>query len=145
MIAARDCVVVRCPQANAFLQSGLFDARSARDHGVRIALGSDIAAGCDFAMPRVARSMIECDKLRASAIDATCPVTTPEEAWRTITEGNADALEWHDSGRLAVGAHADLLVLRPEFDVDPHLIGRLIHGWRDRWIEHVVLCGVLVR
>lgn len=144
-IAARGSVVVRCPQANAFLRSGLFDAKAARDHAVRIALGSDIAAGSDFAMPRVARTMIECDKLRAAAIDATTPVATPAEAWRLITEGNADALGWRDAGRIAVGASADLLVLRPDFEIDGHLIGRLIHGWDDRWIEHVVLRGERIR
>ncbi len=66
LISARRAVVVHCPGANTFLRSGLFDLRSAREHGIRLALGSDVAAGPDLAMPRVARAMIEVAKLRLS-------------------------------------------------------------------------------
>jgi len=143
LIAARRSVVVHCPTANTFLRSGLFDLGAARAHGVRLALGSDLAAGCDLAMPRVARAMIEVAKLRQATLDPGAFVPTPAEAWRMITQGNAEALGWSDSGILRVGARADLLLLRPDEGVpdgrdgsfDEHLIGRLIYGWRDEWIE----------
>jgi len=133
-IAERNAVVVHCPQANTFLRSGLFDLRAAREHGVRLALGSDIAAGCDLAMPRVGRAMIEVAKLRSMTIDPTAPIPTPAEVWRMITEGNANALGWHDSGRIAIGARADLLLLRVPWPLDDDarngtLIGRLLHAW----------------
>lgn len=141
MIAARGSAVVHCPQANAFLRSGIFDLRAAREHGVRVALGSDIAAGCDLAMPRVARSMIESAKLRAAAIDARAVVPSPAEAWRMITQGNAATLGWHDHGTLLPGAAADLLLLRPDVEFDRHLPGRLLYGWHDEWIEGAVVNG----
>ena len=45
LIAKRRCVVVHCPTANTFLSAGLFDLGTARRHGVRLALGTDVAAG----------------------------------------------------------------------------------------------------
>lgn len=143
-IARRDAVVVHCPTANTFLRSGLFDLRAAHDHGVRLALGSDLAAGPDLAMPRVARAMIDVAKLRRMTVDPGGPLPSPAEAWTMITRGNADALGLADAGRLEVGGAADLLVLRPPFAADEHLIGRLLYGWDRRWIETRIVAGALV-
>lgn len=144
LIAARNCVVVHCPEANTFLQSGVFDLNKARAYGVRLALGSDVGAGCDLAMPRVARAMIEVAKLRRMTIDPSAHVPTSVEAWNLITRHNAQALGFHDMGRIEVGASADLLILRLPFAYDDHLIGRLIHTWRDEYITHRVLNGRLI-
>lgn len=141
LLAARGAVAVHCPTANVFLESGLFDLASAREHGVRVALGSDVAAGSDVAMPRVARAMIECAKYRRS-LGLPAAVPTPAEAWRAITRGNAEALRWSDAGTLEQGAAADLLVLRvPETWLDEHLFGRLIYGWSSDLIEARILGG----
>lgn len=142
-IAERRCVVVHCPTANLFLSSGAFDLDSAREHGVRFALGSDLGAGPDLAMPRVARAMIETAKTRAMALGpGRVRVPTPAEAWGAITAGNADALAWPNAGRLAPGCAADLLVLRvPETWLDEHLVGRLLYEWSPDLIESRILAG----
>ena len=54
--------------------------------GVKIALGSDVGAGYERSMVRVARAMIE----SASAIGESYP--TPAEAWYQITAGTAKGL-----------------------------------------------------
>ncbi len=144
IIAQRKSVVVHCPTANMFLRSGLFDLDAARQHGVRLALGSDVAAGPDFAMPRVGRAMIETAKARAMIGDSNAFVPEPADVWNLITRGNAEALGWSDTGRLEVGAAADVLVLRPPFEMDEHLIGRLTYTWRDEYITHRVLDGELL-
>lgn len=144
LIAARKSVVVHCPGANTFLRAGVFDINSARERGIRLALGSDVAAGPDLAMPRVARAMIDVAKLRAMTIDPKAHVPTPSDAWQMITRGNADALGWSDAGRLEIGAAADLLILQPPFEVDEHLIGRLIYAWRNDYIAHRIVAGVRV-
>lgn len=141
LIAARQSIVVHCPTANTFLEAGLFDLAAAREHGVRVALGTDVAAGADVAMPRVARAMIEVAKMRRMTARgaeerARVAVPTPAEAWSMITRGNAALLGWEDTGRIEQGAAADLLVLRvPEGWIDTHLVGRLIYGWDDALIE----------
>ncbi len=144
IIAQRKCVVVHCPTANTFLGSGLFELDNARQHGVRLALGSDVAAGPDFAMPRVGRAMIETAKARAMTGRGAAFVPKPADVWDLITRGNADALGWPDAGRLEVGAAADLLVLKPPREMDEHLIGRLIYTWCDEYITHRVLDGKLL-
>ena len=141
LIANRQAVVVHCPTANTFLKSGMFNIDKAREYGVRLALGSDIAAGPDVAMPRIARAMIETAKSRTMSGDSRGYIPTPADAWHIITRGNADALGWPDSGRLEVGAAADLLVLRLPFEVDEHLIGRLMYTWRDDYITHQIVAG----
>lgn len=144
LIAERRAIAVHCPTANTFLRSGHFDLDAARDHEVRVALGSDVAAGPDVAMPRVARAMIEVAKSRAMSGAPAVAIPTPAEAWRLITEGNADALGFAGAGRLAPGAPADLLVLDPHFEFEDHLLGRLIYTWRDDYIVGRILAGRLV-
>lgn len=144
LIAQREAVVVHCPTANTFLNAGVFDMCAARRHDVRLALGSDMAAGPDMSMPRVARAMIELTKVRAMTTASPVRIPEPAEAWKLITRGNAEALGWEDAGHLAVGAAADLLLIRPPFDVDEHLIGRLLYTWRDSYISHRVVNGALM-
>ncbi len=145
LIAQRGSIAVHCPTANIFLQAGLFNLDKAREHSVRVALGSDIAGGPDAAMPRVARAMIETAKVRKltrRAGDPPVRVPTPAEAWDLITHGNAEVLGWSDAGRLTVGAAADLLVLRPpQAWLDQHIIGRLIYNWDASLIEARVFEG----
>jgi guanine deaminase len=145
LIAERGSVVVHCPTANIFLQSGLFDLDAAREHDVRLALGSDIAAGPDIAMPRVARAMIETAKARAATIAPNAHIPTPSDAWRLITSENADAIGWGTTGRIEEGASADLLVLRvPPTWHDEHLIGRLLYNWSPSLIASRIIEGKLV-
>lgn len=145
LVASRGCVAVHCPTANIFLQAGLFDWDAARSHGVRVALGSDIAGGPDTAMPRVARAFIETAKVRALTGSLGVTIPTPAQAWALITRGNADALGWHKGGRIETGAAADLLVLRtPETWLDEHVVGRLIYNWSPELIEARVFGGAIV-
>lgn len=142
LVARTRSVLAHCPIANTFLESGLFDLDKAREHGVRVALGSDVAAGVDIAMPRVARAMIEIAKIRKMTGDGAVDVPKPAEAWSMITRGNAEALGWGDSGRLEVGAHADVLALRvPETWRDEFLIGRIIYNWASDLIVDRVVAG----
>jgi len=145
MVRERGSVIAHCPIANTFLSSGLFDLDRAREHGVRLALGSDVAAGVDIAMPRVARAMIEVAKIRKMTVAPRAGVPTPAEVWSMITRGNAEALGWSETGRLEVGAHADILALRvPVTWRDEFLIGRIIYNWTSDLIADRVVGGVRV-
>lgn len=142
LIAQRRSIAVHCPAANIFLTSGLFDYHAALRHDIRLALGSDVAAGADIAMPRVARGFIETAKVRRMTVDPDSPIPTPADAWNRITRENADLLGWPDTGRIETGAAADLLVLRvPETWLDEHIVGRLIYNWSSRLIESRIIAG----
>ncbi len=146
LIAERGSAIIHCPTANTFLGAGLFDLRTAREHGLRVGLGSDVAAGPDVAMPRVARAMMDVAKLRRT-FDSKAAVPTPAEAWHMITHGNAAILGWDDYG-LKPGDAADVMVLRAPWDVhekrqsDEHLYGRLLYGWSDGAIREQVIHGM---
>ncbi len=142
VIRAHEAVIVHCPTANTFLAAGQFDLARVQDRGVRVALGSDIAAGPDLAMPVVARGMIDVARHRIMAALSDAPPPTPRDAWRMITESNAEALARPDLGRLAPGATANLLVLRPDVPWRENPFGTLIYRWTPDWIVGRVLSGV---
>lgn len=144
LIARKKCIVAACPGANVFLKAGLFNLDKAREFAVRLTLGTDVAAGPDVAMPRVARAFIETAKVRAITAGAK-HIPTPAEAWNLITRQNADALGWPDAGRIEKHAAADMIVLRvPDLWRDEHLVGRLIYNWSPDLIEARVFDGRLV-
>ena len=145
LIHERRSIAVHCPTANVFLGAGLFDLDKAREFDIRLALGTDVAAGPDVAMPRVARAMIETAKVRRIAGIGGRHIPTPGEAWNMITRTNPALLGWDDCGKIEVGASADLLVLRvPETWHDEHIVGRLIHNWSSSLIDARVFDGALV-
>lgn len=134
-------VVAHCPTANSFLRSGTMDRVALMSDSVKLAVGSDIGAGYERSMVRVARAMIEA----AASIGGQYP--DAGSAWFAITAGNADALSWPDAGRLKVGGVADLLVVEPEIPwlnspVDP--LSMLMFAWDDRWLKHTILRGKVV-
>ena len=141
LIAERKSVIVHCPTANTFLQAGLFDLRKAREHGIRLALGSDIAAGCDFSMPRVGRAMIEVAKLRQLTLDDHAHVPSPSEVWQVILFDNAEALGQSGTPRIEPGRSADLLIIEPQFDIDEHFFSRLLYNWNDALITQRIIKG----
>lgn len=115
--------------------------RSLLDAGVKISLGSDIGAGYERSMVRVARAMI----LAAASLGDQPPAAAA--AWHAITAGNADRLGWADAGRLQAGAVADLVIIQPDIPwldppVDP--LARLMFAWDDRWIVQTLLQGRVV-
>ncbi len=137
-LATGGAMIAHCPTANSFLRSGTMDRAAAIDAAVKLTLGSDIGAGYERSMVRVARAMIEA----AARIGESYP--TAAQAWHTITAGNADAIGLRDIGRLRVGGSADLLAIAPDVPwldspVDP--LAMLMFAWDDRWIKSVLLRG----
>jgi guanine deaminase len=135
-------IIAHCPTANTFLQSGIMPRRRWHDAGVRLSLGSDIGAGVDVSMPRVARAMIDAAKYLAFEHPEWKPPSAAE-AWWQITLGNAEAVGWPQIGRLQTGAEADLLIIRPQIAWqnahDP--LSMLLYSWDSRWIERVLIAG----
>ena len=91
LLANRNVVAVHCPQANMNLASGLMPARSWRERGVQIGLGSDVGAGHELSMNKIMVQAIQNSKLlKAIEIDVekqTKPLTF-QETFYMATKGN---------------------------------------------------------
>ncbi len=143
-LASTRSIIAHCPTANSFLQSGDCDTGALRRVAIPVAVGSDIAGGTDRSMVRVARAMIETSKrVRERSSDAANRIVSPAEAWWNITTGNANAIGWRATSRLAPGVEADILIVRPDIPWAnaPDPLGTLLYAWDDRWLERTLTMG----
>jgi len=125
-------VAVFCPTSNLFIGSGLFDYKGLEDgeHPVRIALATDVGGGTSYSMLATAAEAYKVMQLRGQKLSAI-------EAFHLMTRGNAEALGEPDLGRIAPGAHADLVVL--DSAATPAMAHRLAAGNGDLEEELFVL------
>ena len=104
-VAERGASIAHCPDSNFFLGSGRMRLSEARARGVRVGLGSDVAAGRSFDLRRA----------MAYAYDnALClgDHLIAEDLFRLATLGGAEALGLGDvTGSLEVGKDADLIAV----------------------------------
>lgn len=110
LLAAQDASVAHCPTSNSALGSGLFPLRRHVEHGVRVALGSDVGAGTGFSLLKEGlqayfmQQLLGEDGLRL----------TPAHLLHLATAAGADALGLADVvGDLSVGKEFDAVWLRP--------------------------------
>jgi guanine deaminase len=146
LLAERGAAVAHCPAANRFLDAGEMDLSRHEARGVRTCLGSDVGAGPDRSMVRVARAMIDAAKQVARGRpERRGDFPRAAEAWWRITAGNARAIGLMDRGTLTPGNDADLLVVRPTkpWRDSPDPLSTLLYAWDDRWIEAVVSQGAV--
>lgn len=133
-LASSGSMIAHCPTANRFLGAGAMNRHALMADGVGVCLGSDVGAGFERSMIRVARSMI----LTAASRGQTVP--TAAQAWWQITHGNASSIAMPSYG-INVGAEPNLVIAKPTIPwrdglVDP--LARLMFAWDDRWIEQVM-------
>lgn len=140
-LAGCQAKIAHCPTANSFLRSGTMPRHVLINDSISITLGSDIGAGYERSMVRVGRAMIEAAALLGNSYPDAA------SAWYTITTGNSNQLGWHHIGRIATGASADLVLIKPDIPwldrtTDP--LSQLLFAWDDRWIERTWVRGSLV-
>ncbi len=100
-MAAARAVVAHCPDSNYFLGSGNMPLDPPRRRGVPIAVGSDVAAGRSFRIPRILSSAWDNARAQGAAI-------TPAELLWWGTRGGALALGETRIGALEPGMDADM-------------------------------------
>ena len=111
VLAARGCGVAHCPTANLFLRSGILELDKMRAHGIKVGLGSDVAAGPELNLWRVMRGAIESQKAR-SFYQPEVHVPSPGDALHLATLGAAEAMgKGARLGSFDVGKEADLTVM----------------------------------
>lgn len=111
LLAERGSIVAHCPTANLFLRSGLLPYAKLKATGVRLTLGTDVAAGSDLNLWRVMRSAIE-TQIARSFSDPDTVIPSSSEVFYHATLGAATALgKSHLLGTFDPGKEADFVVL----------------------------------
>ena len=100
MLAAQRASVAHCPTSNSALGSGLFPLREHVEHGVRVALGSDVGAGTGFSLFKEGLQAYFMQQLLG---DRGLPLT-PAHLLHLATSAGAEALGLADQvGDFSVG------------------------------------------
>jgi guanine deaminase len=110
LLAEQEASVAHCPTSNSALGSGLFPLREHMEHGVRVALGSDVGAGTGFSLLK--------EGLQAYFMQQLLGVQglplTSAHLLHLATAAGAAALGLSDEvGTFSVGQQFDALWLRP--------------------------------
>ncbi len=147
-VAQRETLLVHCPTANLFRESGLMDYVARRAAGIRIALGSSIAGGFEPFMPRVAVEGLQTAKaIKFHSMPRRSGATlTPTEAWWMLTSGGAAAIGLGGQiGAIAPGYQADCVVVRPEKWIADLPVEQqasaLLYTIGPQQVEHVFIAG----
>jgi guanine deaminase len=110
VLAEHGASVAHCPTSNCALGSGLFPLRRHIEHGIGVALGSDVGAGAGLFMPKEALQAYFIQQLLGPA---GLPLT-PVHLLYLATRAGARALGLDESvGDFAVGKDFDAVWLRP--------------------------------
>ena len=110
LLASTGAWVAHCPTSNAALGSGLFPFRRHVQHGVRVALGSDVGAGTGFSLFKEGLQAYFMQQL----LGAEGLSLTPTHLLYLCTRAGARALGLdHRIGDLRVGKEFDAVWLRP--------------------------------
>ena len=112
-LASSGAVVAHCPASNLFLASGSMPLARYLDAGIRVGLGSDVAAGPELSLFSVMRAGAATQNaLRVRGEER--PVLDPLDWLRIGTLGGAEALGWSDRiGSIEAGKEADLIAVDP--------------------------------
>jgi guanine deaminase len=126
-MARAGAAVACCPTSNAFLGSGTFQLARAREAGVMVGIGSDVGAGPQLSPLDVLRhfAYLGGPEDRAVGPDATARVSPRELLYRATLAG-AEALGFPETGRIAPGLSADLVVLEPPPDATGDPLERFV-------------------
>ncbi|MHA3702871.1 guanine deaminase [Jatrophihabitans sp. YIM 134969] len=110
LLAGRGAAVAHCPTSNSALGSGLFPLRRHVEHGVRVALGSDVGAGTGLFLGKEALQAYFMQQL----LGGSGVPLTPAHLLYLATAAGAAALGLADRvGDLSVGKDFDAVWLRP--------------------------------
>ncbi|GAB3821690.1 guanine deaminase [Kribbella italica] len=118
LLGTSGATVAHCPTSNAALGSGLFPIGRHLDHGVRVALGSDVGAGTGFSLLKEGLQAYFCQQLLG---DHGHPLTSAH-LLHLSTAAGAEALGLDEVGDLSVGKRFDAQLLRPA-DSSPLAVG----------------------
>lgn len=123
-------MVAHCPYSNVNLSSGIAPIRKLLNHGISIALGSDISGGHDISMAKVLTEAVGLSKMKWAEVDASYASLTLPEAFYMATKGGGQF--FGDVGSFETGYEFDALVIDDHELFDPN--ERSIEERLERWL-----------
>ena len=138
-LAESGAVVAHCPSSNLFLASGAMPLARYLAGGVRIGLGSDVAAGPDAGLFSVMRAgAYTQNALRAAGL-SDAPPLSPADWLRLGTLGGAEALGLGDViGSVEAGKEADLIVVDPSVTLPLEGVGAAADERSDEMLSRLI-------
>lgn len=109
LMKERGVWIAHCPESNMNLSSGIAPVRDFLNKGIRVGLGSDIAAGSSASIFQVMTDAIKVSKLRWRLVDESLKPLTFEEAFYLATKGGGSF--FGKVGSFEPGYELDALVL----------------------------------
>ena len=109
-LAAADASVAHCPSSNSALGSGLFPMRRHVEHGVRVALGTDVGAGTSFSL---LREGLQSYFMQALLGADGLPLTAAHMLYLATAAGAAALEMAGEVGDLSVGKQFDAVWVEP--------------------------------
>lgn len=105
-LAAAGAAIAHCPDSNDFLGSGGMPIEAVQRRGLSIAIGSDVAAGRSFRIPRILSSAYD------NGLRQGVTLSAARLLWWS-TRGGALALGHPETGQIRAGLEADLCLFDP--------------------------------
>ncbi len=138
-LAESGAVIAHCPSSNLFLASGAMPLSRYLAGGIRVGLGSDVAAGPDAPLFSVMRAgAYTQNALRAAGLSDSPPLS-PADWLRLGTLGGAEALGLADRiGSVEVGKEADLIAVDPSVTLPLEGVGAHHDGHPDEMLSRLI-------
>lgn len=86
----RNVFVAHCPESNTNLSSGVAPVKKYLEQGMKVGLGSDVAAGSSLSIFKAMSMAIQCSKLRWRLLDQEIAPLTVEEVFYLATKGGGE-------------------------------------------------------
>lgn len=90
LMRKQNVFVAHCPESNANLSSGVAPVKKYLEKGMKIGLGSDIAAGSTLSIFKAMAMAVQCSKLRWRLQDQDIAPLTLEEVFYLATKGGGE-------------------------------------------------------
>ncbi|MEX2136351.1 MAG: amidohydrolase family protein [Chloroflexota bacterium] len=138
-LAESGAVIAHCPSSNLFLASGAMPLARYLAGGVRVGLGSDVAAGPDASLFSVMRAgAYTQNALRAAGLSDAAALS-PGDWLRLGTLSGAEALGLEDRiGSVEVGKEADLIVVDPSVTLPLEGVGARDEELPDEMLSRLI-------
>lgn len=101
--------IAHCPESNTNLSSGVAPVRKYLDLGMKVGLGSDVAAGSSLSMFKAMAMAVQCSKLRWRLYDQESAPLKVEEVFYLATRGGGEF--FGKTGAFEKGYEFDAVVL----------------------------------